>query len=138
MQNGSATLVLEDGTIFRGQAFGAEKTSTGEVVLNTGMVGYTEAITDPSYKGQILCQTYPLIGNYGINENDFESDSPKIEGYIIHELCKTPVHWTAKKSLDSLLREHGVPGIYSIDTRDLTKKLRMKGVMLGIISTDSD
>ncbi len=138
MDRKNAFLVLEDGTVFEGISFGAYRDISGEVVFNTGMIGYTEAITDPSYKGQILCQTYPLIGNYGISENDFESDSPKIEGYIIQELCKTPVHWTTKKDLDLLLREHGVPGIYGIDTRDLTKKLRMKGVMLGIISADSD
>src|SRR3989338_5583816 len=86
----NAFLVLEDGTVFEGKPFGARCTRTGEVVFNTGMVGYTEAITDPSYRGQILCQTYPLIGNYGINEDDFESDSPKIEGYIVQELCGTP------------------------------------------------
>lgn len=138
MDRKNAFLVLEDGTVFEGKSFGAQKTISGEVVFNTGMTGYTEAITDPSYKGQILCQTYPLIGNYGISEDDFESDSPKIEGYIIHELCKTPFHRTSQKSLDALLKEHGVPGIYGIDTRDLTKKLRMKGVMLGIISSEED
>ena len=134
----NAFLVLEDGTVFEGKPFGARCTRTGEVVFNTGMVGYTEAITDPSYRGQILCQTYPLIGNYGINEDDFESDSPKIEGYIVQELCGTPSHMTSQKSLDALLKEHGVPGICGIDTRDLTKKLRMKGVMLGIISSEGD
>jgi len=127
-------LVLEDGTVFTGKSFGADTTVSGEVVFNTGMVGYTEAITDPSYKGQILCQTYPLIGNYGVCDNDFESDSPKIEAYIVQELCKTPVHYTKQKDLDSLLKEHNIPGIYGIDTRDLTKKLRTKGVMLGVIS----
>ncbi len=131
-------LVLEDGTAFVGKSFGADKAVSGEVVFNTGMVGYTEAITDPSYNGQILCQTYPLIGNYGISESDFESDSPKIEGYIVQELCRTPSHRTSKKGLDSLLKERGIPGIYGIDTRDLTKKLRIKGVMLGIISDSDD
>lgn len=134
----NAFLVLEDGTVFEGKSFGARCTRTGEVVFNTGMVGYTEAITDPSYRGQILCQTYPLIGNYGISEDDFESDSPKIEGYIVQELCETPSHRTSQKSLDALLKEHGVPGICGIDTRDLTKKLRMKGVMLGILSNEED
>ncbi|MBI2075641.1 MAG: glutamine-hydrolyzing carbamoyl-phosphate synthase small subunit [Candidatus Aenigmarchaeota archaeon] len=129
-------LVLEDGTVFYGKPFGASKAVSGEVVFNTGMVGYTEAITDPSYKGQILCQTYPLIGNYGVSEDDFESDSPKIEGYIVSEICKKPNHRTAQKSLDSFLAEHGVPGIAGIDTRALTKKLRMKGVMLGVLSTE--
>lgn len=132
-----ATLVLEDGSVFVGSPFGSEKTVSGEVVFNTGMVGYTEAVTDPSYKGQILCQTYPLIGNYGINEDDFESDSPKIEGYIVNEICKKPNHRSSQKSLDNFLTEHGVPGIAGIDTRALTKKLRMKGVMLGILSTEN-
>jgi len=126
-------LVLEDGTIFRGQAFGAEKTSTGEVVFNTGMVGYTEAITDPSYKGQILCQTYPLIGNYGISQDDFESDGPKIEGYIVREVCTRPSHRTSESDLSSFLASRGVPGISGIDTRALVLKLREAGVMLGIL-----
>ncbi len=85
-----AVLVLEDGTILRGGGFGAEKKSYGEVVFNTGMVGYPESITDPSYKGQILIQTYPLIGNYGVSPDHFESDGPQIEGYVIHELCREP------------------------------------------------
>ncbi len=133
MQNGSATLVLEDGTIFRGQAFGAEKISAGEVVFNTGMVGYTETITDPSYKGQILCQTYPLIGNYGVCQSDFESDGPKIEGYIVHEICAQPSHRTSENDLSSFLASRGVPGISGIDTRALVLKLRERGVMLGIL-----
>jgi carbamoyl-phosphate synthase small subunit len=131
-------LVLEDGTVFEGKPFGSEKEIAGEVVFNTGMVGYSEAITDPSYKGQILCQTYPLIGNYGVNEEDFESDSLKIDGYIIQELCKKPFHRTSMKDLDTTLKDFGIPGIYGIDTRDLTKKLRTKGVMLGIISNSDD
>ncbi len=97
------------------------------------MMGYNESITDPSYKGQILIQTYPLIGNYGVNKRDFESDSPKIEGYIIHELCRSPSHWSSEWSLDETLEKYGVPGIEGVDTRALTKKLRYRGTMLGIL-----
>jgi carbamoyl-phosphate synthase small subunit len=99
------------------------------------MVGYTESITDPSYKGQILLQTYPLIGNYGVNFRDFESECPKIEGYIVHELCRRPNHWTSIMSLDTFLEKHGVPGLEGIDTRALTKKIRTHGTMLGILQT---
>ena len=94
VSNRKAILVLEDGSVFRGIGFGALTKVHGEVVFNTGMVGYPEAITDPSYKGQILVQTYPLIGNYGVNPASFESDGPKIEGYAIHELCRDPSHWS--------------------------------------------
>ncbi len=97
------------------------------------MVGYTESITDPSYKGQILLQTYPLIGNYGVSPNDFESDGPKIEGYIVHELCRRPNHWSSTMTLEEFLERHGVPGIEGIDTRALTKKIRSNGTMLGIL-----
>lgn len=131
-------LVLDDGSVFIGQAFGASSTITGEVVFNTGMVGYTEAITDPSYRGQILCQTYPLVGNYGISKQDFESTGPQIRGYVIHELCHSPSHATSDSDLDSFLKDSGIPGICGIDTRALTKKLRLKGAMLGVISTNLD
>jgi len=131
--NNDSKLILEDGTIFFGQAFGANTISEGEVVFNTGMIGYTESLTDPSYKGQILCQTHPLIGNYGVTSNDFESEGIKVSGYIIHELCKDPSHWTSQKTLHEFLQEQNIPGISGIDTRALTKKLRTKGVMLGII-----
>lgn len=96
-------------------------------------MGYNESITDPSYKGQILTQTYPLIGNYGVNPRDFESDTPKIEGYIIHELCERPSHWSSIMTLDEFLEKNGVPGIEGIDTRALTKKIRHHGTMLGIL-----
>ena len=128
-----AVLVLEDGTIIHGVGFGAIKKITGEVVFNTGMVGYTEALTDPSYKGQILMQTYPLIGNYGVCSKHFESDGIKVEGYIIHELCRQPSHHTSEKRLDEWLEEEGVPGIERVDTRYLTKKIRVQGVMRGIL-----
>lgn len=126
-------LVLEDGTVFHGSGFGAVGKVSGEVVFNTGMVGYTESITDPSYWGQILIQTYPLIGNYGVSPQDFESDRPKIMGYVVHEVCRRPSHWLAKWTLDEFLEMYGVPGIEGVDTRMLTKKIRVHGVMLGIL-----
>ena len=130
-----AILVLEDGTLVKGAGFGALKKVYGEVVFNTGMVGYPESITDPSYKGQILMQTYPLVGNYGVFPNHFESDHPQIEGYVIHELCRQPSHWSSAMTLDDWLEGCGVPGIEGVDTRMLTKKIRIKGTMLGILWT---
>lgn len=128
-----AVLVLADGTLVKGVGFGAVAKKSGETVFNTGMVGYPEAITDPSYNGQILMQTYPLIGNYGVYPEHFESNSPKIEGYIIHELCRTPSHWASKITLDKWLESSGIPAIERVDTRMLTKKIRIYGVMLGIL-----
>ncbi|MGB8953227.1 MAG: glutamine-hydrolyzing carbamoyl-phosphate synthase small subunit [Candidatus Aminicenantales bacterium] len=130
-----AILALEDRSIWRGEGFGAPARVSGEVVFNTGMVGYPESITDPSYRGQILCQTYPLIGNYGVSPKNFESENPKISGYIISELCDMPSHTTSVKTLHDWLKESGIPGIYGIDTRALTKKLRIHGVMRGILET---
>ena len=130
-----AILVLEDGSVWPGEGFGAVAKVSGEVVFNTGMVGYPESITDPSYHGQILCQTYPLIGNYGVSSESFESDGPKIRGYIVGEQCEVPSHGTSEKTLHSWLKENGVPGIAGIDTRALTKKLRLHGVMPGILET---
>jgi carbamoyl-phosphate synthase small subunit len=130
-----AVLVLKDGSVWQGEGFGAVAKVSGEVVFNTGMVGYPESITDPSYHGQILCQTYPLIGNYGINSRNFESPGPRIAGYITSESCDTPSHQSSQKTLHSWLRENGIPGIKGIDTRALTKKLRVHGVMLGILKT---
>jgi len=141
---GKAILVLEDGSFFIGRGFGAVKKVSGEVVFSTGMVGYPESLTDPSYLGQILVLTYPLIGNYGVPEYEynsfgigipliFESTGIKVRGLVIQELCLKPHHWASRKTLDEWLREEGVPGIYGIDTRRLTKKLREKGVMLGIL-----
>ncbi|MHA2067184.1 MAG: glutamine-hydrolyzing carbamoyl-phosphate synthase small subunit [Candidatus Thorarchaeota archaeon] len=128
-----AVLVLEDGTVVQGVGFGAFTKTYGEVVFNTGMVGYTEALTDPSYHGQILVQTYPLIGNYGVSRSHFESDGPKVRGYVIHELCREPSHWSMEMTLDEWLEGSGVPGIEGVDTRMLTKKLRVKGTLLGIL-----
>jgi carbamoyl-phosphate synthase small subunit len=116
-----------------GFGFGYSGLVTGEVVFNTGMVGYTESITDPSYKGQILIQTYPLIGNYGVCHTNFESDSPKISGYVVRELCRQPSHWSSEKSLDDWLSENSVPGIEGVDTRFLTRKIRTHGTMLGAL-----
>jgi carbamoyl-phosphate synthase small subunit len=138
-----AALVLEDGTFFLGKGFGAPKKLTGEVVFSTSMVGYPEALTDPSYTGQILALTYPLIGNYGVPPYDlnygiplyFESDRIQTSGLIIHELCTAPFHWASTRTLDKWLTDEGTPGICGIDTRRLTKKLRTHGVMLGIIKS---
>jgi len=130
-----AILVLEDGSVWPGEGFGALAKVSGEVVFNTGMVGYPESITDPSYHGQILCQTYPLIGNYGVSSKSFESDKPKIWGYITSELCDAPSHATSEKTVHDWLKESGIPGLTGIDTRALTKKLRVHGVMLGILET---
>ncbi len=140
-ENKKAALVLEDGTIFLGKGFGATRKHSGEVVFSTSMVGYPEALTDPSYRGQILSLTYPLIGNYGVPPNDsdlgipiyFESDRIQPSGLIIQELCKNPFHWASTRTLDQWLTDENIPGIYGIDTRRLTKKLRSHGVMLGIV-----
>ncbi|MEM3626815.1 MAG: glutamine-hydrolyzing carbamoyl-phosphate synthase small subunit [Candidatus Bathyarchaeia archaeon] len=136
-----AVLVLEDGSTFLGRGFGASKKVSGEVVFSTSMVGYPEALTDPSYYGQILTLTYPLIGNYGVPPYEvelgipryFESEGIKVTGLVIHELCIKPHHWASTKTLAEWLEQDGVPGIYGIDTRRLTEKLRIKGVMLGIL-----
>lgn len=128
-----AVLALADGSVCEGVGFGASAKIAGEVVFNTGMVGYPESITDPSYHGQILCQTYPLIGNYGVDPARFESEKPRIAGYVVSELCGRPSHATSVKILDDWLRENGIPGIAGVDTRALTKKLRTQGVMPGLL-----
>jgi carbamoyl-phosphate synthase small subunit len=139
----AAKLMLEDGTVFDGIGFGYPSGIAGEVVFNTGMVGYTETLTDPSYRGQILCFTYPLVGNYGVPSYDikdeyglpkfFESDRIQVKGLLIHDLSDIASHWSCIKTLDQWLYEEKVPGIYNIDTRELTKKLREHGVMMGAI-----
>jgi carbamoyl-phosphate synthase small subunit len=142
-KNKKAVLLLEDGTSFIGKGFGATGKISGEVVFSTQMVGYPEALTDPSYKGQILTFTYPMVGNYGVPRNEmhlglplfFESDHIQVQGLIIHELCHEPFHWASTRTLDKWLSDEGVPGIYGVDTRRLTKKLRTHGVMLGILQT---
>jgi carbamoyl-phosphate synthase small subunit len=140
-KNKKAVLLLEDGTFFIGHGFGATRKTTGEVVFSTSMVGYPEALTDPSYKGQILTLTYPLVGNYGVPPYDlnfglplyFESERIQVKGLVIHELCEEPYHWASTRTLDKWLSDEGIPGICGIDTRRLTKKLRTRGVMLGIL-----
>jgi carbamoyl-phosphate synthase small subunit len=142
-KNKKAILLLQDGTSFIGNGFGATGKISGEVVFSTQMVGYPEALTDPSYKGQVLTFTYPMVGNYGVPKNDFnlgmplyfESDHIQVQGLIIHELCQQPFHWASTRTLDKWLSDEGVPGIYGVDTRRLTKKLRTHGVMLGILQT---
>lgn len=161
--NRKAILVLSDGTYFEGSGFGAAKKVDGEVVFNTGMVGYPESMTDPSYQGQILTLTYPLIGNYGVPdpdardkwnipqffESDFDEYAPnqpveqhaqhnhpngiKVTALVIHELCQQPSHWNSKMTLEQWMMSEGIPGIEGIDTRELTKKLRVHGVMLGLL-----
>lgn len=128
-------LLLEDGTLFEGISFGAEGEAIGEVVFNTSMVGYPESITDPSYSGQILVFTYPLIGNYGIQLEDRESEEPLLRGVVVKEYCKTPSHWGIDYDIDTFLKKFGVVGLSDIDTRALTRKLRIYGTLRGIISS---
>ncbi|GAE89195.1 carbamoyl phosphate synthase small subunit [Acetivibrio straminisolvens] len=131
-----AILALEDGTIFHGESFGAEGEVIGEIVFNTGMTGYQEVLTDPSYCGQIVTMTYPLIGNYGVNNEDIESERPQVKGFIVRELCQSPSNWRAEETLNSYLKRNNIIGIEKIDTRALTRILREKGTMKGLITTD--
>jgi carbamoyl-phosphate synthase small subunit len=131
-----AVLALEDGSIFHGQGFGASASACGEVCFNTSMTGYQEILTDPSYKGQIVSMTYPLIGNYGINLQDVESWRPHVAGFAIRELSPVVSNWRADCSLQDYLQKNGIPGIQGIDTRALTKKLRVRGALNGFISTE--
>ena len=130
-----AILALEDGTIFEGKSFGAEGEIAAEVVFNTSMSGYQEIITDPSYKGQFVCMTYPLIGNYGVNPEDVESKKPQVEGFIIKELASLRSNWRASKDLGLYLKENGVLAIEGIDTRSLTLHIREKGSLKAVLST---
>lgn len=133
-----AMLILEDGTRFEGTAFGAKGNAAGEVVFTTGMAGYQETITDPACAGQIICMTYPLIGNVGVNDLDFESDGVRCAGIVVSELCDLPSNWQLKRSLEDYLCEQGVTGLHSVDTRALTRHLRTAGVMRGRIVVDED
>ncbi len=133
-----ALLVLEDGRFFEGTSFGASGERFGEVVFNTGMTGYQEVLTDPSYKGQIVVMTCPLIGNYGINEEDSESRSLWLEGFVIRELSGITSNWRSQKDLATYLEEHNIIGIQGIDTRALTKHIRTRGAMRAVISTADD
>ena len=131
-----AILALADGTVFEGQQIGATGETVGEVVFNTSMTGYQEVLTDPSYKGQIVTMTYPLIGNYGCNEADVESIGPQVEGFVVREYSAYHSNWRSKWSLDTYLAEHNIIGIQGIDTRALTRRLRVHGVMNGCLSTE--
>ncbi|MFC7681584.1 glutamine-hydrolyzing carbamoyl-phosphate synthase small subunit [Paenibacillus sp. GCM10028914] len=132
-----ARLLLEDGTLFSGKAFGADAELTGEVVFNTGITGYQEVLSDPSYCGQIVTMTYPLIGNYGITRDDFESIRPFVNGFVVRRHEPVPSNWRAEYSVDTLLKEYGIPGISEIDTRMLTRIIRHHGTMRGVITTSS-
>ena len=133
----AAMLALEDGRVFRGEGFGAATETTGEVVFNTAMTGYQEVMSDPSYCGQILTFTYPLIGNYGVNDEDWESSALRAQGMVVRDLCEVPSNWRSTGTLHDLLASRGVPGISGLDTRALTRHLRDKGTMRGCLSTIS-
>ncbi|HEV8722559.1 MAG TPA: glutamine-hydrolyzing carbamoyl-phosphate synthase small subunit [Candidatus Binatia bacterium] len=130
-----AFLALSDGTLFEGRSFGAEGETGGEVVFNTSMTGYQEILTDPSYHGQIVCMTYPEIGNVGINPEDAESTKPFVKGFVIREYCESPSSWRATLPLHEYMRQHGIVGIQDIDTRSLVRHIRNTGAQEGIVST---
>ncbi len=131
-----AKIALEDGTIFEGTSFGARGESSGEVVFNTSLAGYQEILTDPSYKGQIVTMTYPLIGNYGINSEDVESAKPHVSAFVVRECSRITSNWQSQKHLSDYLEENNIMGIEAIDTRALTRHIRLQGAMKGVISTD--
>ncbi len=131
-----ALLVLEDGTVFKGSSFGAAGERAGEVVFNTSMAGYQEILTDPSYKGQIVTMTYPLIGNYGVNSEDVESAKPYVEAFVVRECSRLASSWRCEKSLGEYLKENNIVGIEGIDTRALTRHIRLAGAMKAVISTE--
>ncbi len=131
-----AFLVLEDGTVYEGEPFGAPVSAHGEVVFDTSMAGYQEALTDPSFAGQILVMTYPLAGNYGINRFDVESRRIQVRGMIVREHCDIPSHWQSEMTLHEYLASNGIPGLSGVDTRALTRRLRIGGVMAGIMTAD--
>ncbi len=130
-----ALLALEDGTVFHGESFGAAGEVAGEVIFNTSMTGYQEILTDPSYKGQIVTMTYPLIGNYGVNKSDVESAKPQVEGFVIRALSPVASSWRKEATLEEWLKAHGTVAIQGVDTRALTVLLREKGALKGILST---
>ena len=135
METRPAVIALEDGTYFEGASFGAEGEAYGEAVFNTSMSGYQEILTDPSYKGQIVTMTYPLIGNYGVNDEDVESWRPHVEGFVVREYSPLYSNWRARRSLQEYLKMHGIVGIEGVDTRALTKHLRQAGAMKAVVST---
>jgi carbamoyl-phosphate synthase small subunit len=134
----TAILVLQDGSVYEGFAFGAETDACGEVVFNTSMTGYQEMLTDPSYAGQIVIPTYPLIGNYGTNSEDIESSRIQVRGFVVREECELPNHYLNNKTLHDYLAESNIPGIYGVDTRAITRKLRSVGVMMGMLTTSKN
>ena len=136
MMDKRASLVLEDGSVYQGYSFGAADSTCGEVVFNTSMTGYQETLTDPSYAGQIVVPTYPLIGNYGTNEWDFESNKIQVRGFVVREECSKPSHYLSSWTLDEYLAESGISGIHGVDTRAITRRLRTAGVMMGMIAYD--
>ncbi|MCM1300069.1 MAG: carbamoyl phosphate synthase small subunit, partial [[Eubacterium] siraeum] len=132
----AAYLILSDGTVFKGKSFGTEGTVIGETVFTTAMTGYQETLTDPSYCGQIVTQTFPLIGNYGVNSIDYESRGSVVSGYVVREKCDVPSNFRCEDSIESFLKKYGIIGIYDIDTRRLTQIIRETGVMNGMITTE--
>jgi carbamoyl-phosphate synthase small subunit len=136
--NKKAYLILADGTVFEGESFGADGDVMGEVVFTTAMTGYLETLTDPNYSGQIVTQTFPLIGNYGVNDEDKSSDKTHVRGYIVREWCEIPSNFRCEGTIDEHLKKHGVVGLCGIDTRKLTRILRDKGTMNGMISATQD
>ncbi|MFC2008985.1 glutamine-hydrolyzing carbamoyl-phosphate synthase small subunit [Chloroflexota bacterium] len=133
-----AYLVLEDGTVFEGESFGAEGSSFGEVVFDTSMTGYQEMLTDPSFAGQLLTLTYPLVGNYGINPRDDESKQVQARALVVREHCATPSHFESVETLHEYLQRHGIPGVAGIDTRAVTRRLRSAGVMMGVVTSEME
>ncbi len=128
-------MVLQDGTVYEGYSFGADVDAYGEVVFNTSMIGYQEILTDPSYAGQIVLPTYPLIGNYGVNDLDYESRRIQVRGFVVREECLEPSHYLSGRTIHAYLKDNNIPGIWGIDTRALTRKLRSHGVMMGYLTT---
>ena len=135
MMTKRAILVLADGSVYEGSSFGAEADAIGETVFNTSMTGYQEMLTDPSYAGQIVIPTYPLIGNYGTNEQDIESSRIQVSGFVVREDCEQPSHYRNDRTIHEYLAESSIPGIYGVDTRAITRKLRSAGVMMGMITS---
>jgi carbamoyl-phosphate synthase small subunit len=131
-----AILALEDGKVWHGESFGATGSAPGEVCFNTSMTGYQEVLTDPSYRGQIVAMTYPLIGNYGINALDVESEHPQVSGFVVRELSEIASSWRSEETLHDYLKRYDIPGLSGIDTRALTRHLRTQGAMRGIITTE--
>src|SRR5579871_2648616 len=132
-----ALLALEDGSVWRGQSFGAPLTANGEVCFNTSMTGYQEILTDASYRGQIVAMTYPLIGNTGINSVDVEAQTPHVAGLIVREISPVSSNWRSEESLDAYLRRFNVPGLSGIDTRSLTLRLRTQGSLRGVLTSEN-